>query len=323
MTRARAIGEPSIAKDGAPVHAGRVARRDRGHAIVSGNMWKAAKIRAVLKLRFADVEGLTTADRDIGGVADREREFRRAPQFYDVDAGCAQMVLDFEGKAAVRSGGEAHDAIGKPVRSEGRQARDDDIPRDPGRLRDRGSMHRRIRQIDAAFRIAEHGRTGPLIDSADRLVEAGTERAKFGREGEALPFDLAEIALRNRDALRRIGPIDPEQFDGRIIVAAGEKVGLVDRQRRQRARRGEIVDREAEALLNLRRGESARRLERRFGMDDIFVMLGEAEDNAITTPDAPAIGERRRATREMGGQRSCKSLQSEASGREARIQIDI
>ncbi len=83
-------------------------------------------------------------------------------------------------------------------------------------------------KVDGAAAVAKLPGTSPLEHAACRLVEAGREPAKLGREGGFAAAHLAQITRPHDDALGRVLPVHPQDGDGGVIVKPGAKIGLGD-----------------------------------------------------------------------------------------------
>src|SRR6478609_7183727 len=130
----------------------------------------------------------------------------------------------------------------------------------------------------------------------------------LGGEAELAMRDLAEIALAQEEALRRVLPVHEPDLDLGIVVFAGGKRLLAQALGGKRARNLEIVDLKAERRLDLAAGEAGLRLIGHAIDPHILVVIGEAQDRARSRGELPAPAERGGTAVEMrleaGGKRS-------------------
>jgi hypothetical protein len=102
------------------------------------------------------------------------------------------------------------------------------------------------------------------------------EAAHLSGEGETGAAHLAERARPHQGALVGVGPVDAPDLDGSVIVEAGGEVVLAERVGTQRARYFEIVDGEADRILDVGGGEAGGGLEGGAVEGDGAVVIGEA-----------------------------------------------
>ena len=161
---------------------------------------------------------------------------------------------------------------------------------------------------------AEVGVAGVLEQATLRLLEIVGKAAHLRGEGGAGAAHLAEAARAHQHALVRIGPVDPPDLDGRIVEEPGGEVVLVEAVGAERALHLQVVDGEADGVLDLGGGEAGGGGERGAIEGEVAVVIGEALHQAVTPRQAPAPGERGGAGVEVGLEGWGEGFHGEASG---------
>jgi len=127
--------------------------------------------------------------------------------------------------------------------------------------------------------------------------------AHLGGEGRACATHLADRAGAHQDALVRVLPVDAPDLYARIVVKAGGEVVLVEAGGGERAFHLQVVDGEADGVLDLAGREAGGGGEGGGVEGEVAIVVGEAEHRAVAAGDAPAPGERGGAGVEVGLER--------------------
>jgi hypothetical protein len=89
-------------------------------------------------------------------------------------------------------------------------------------------------------------------------------------------------------------------LDARIVEQAGGEVVLVEAGGAERALDLQVVDREADRVLDLGGGEAGGGLKRGAVEGEVAIVVGEAQHSAVAARETPAPGERGGAGVEVG-----------------------
>jgi hypothetical protein len=164
----------------------------------------------------------------------------------------------------------------------------------------KGAAEGGIVEVDAAAAIAKIGVAAILVEAALGLLQVVREAAHLGGEGEARAAHLAERAGTHQHALVGVGPVDAPDFDGGVIVEARGEVVLAERVGAQRARHLQVVDGQADSILDVGGGEARSGLEGGAVEGEVAIVVGEAEAGAVGARQTPAPGEGGGARVEVG-----------------------
>ena len=174
-------------------------------------------------------------------------------------------------------------------------------------------------EVDGAAGIAEVGVAAVLEEPALGLLQVVGEAAHLGGEGGAGAAHLAERARAHQHALVGVLPVDAPDLDGGIVEEAGGEVVLVEAVGAERAVDLQVVDGEADRVLDLAGGEAGGGGEGGAVEGEVAVVVGEAEPRAVAAGEAPAPGERGGAGVEVG----LEGGGEEFHGTERRVQSQI
>ena len=250
---------------------------DGQDVVVARHVREAAEVDRVGELGPAGRELLVAAGGDGEGVARSDRERHGLPQLDCRGAAGERVPLHLLGAAGVGARGEGDEAAREPVGGEGVEAGGGEEPEARRGEDGAGAAEGGIVEIDAAAGIAEVGIAAGLVEAALGLLQVMREAAHLGGEGGAGAADLAEGAGAHQHALGGVGPVDAPDLDVGVVVEAGGEVVLVEAVGFQRGGDLQVVDGEAERVLDLGGGEAGGGLEGGAVEGEVAVVVGEAE----------------------------------------------
>ena len=164
-----------------------------------------------------------------------------------------------------------------------------------------GALEGGIGEVDGAAGIAEVGVAAVLEEPALGLLQVVGKTAHLGGEGRAGAAHLADAAGAHQHALGRVLPVDAPDLDGGIVEQAGGEVVLVEAVGAQRALDLQVVDGEADRVLDLGGGEAGGGGEGGGVEGEVAIVVGEAQHACRRARvSAPAPGERGGAGVEVG-----------------------